>query len=174
MLKRETTLPNHKNFSAWQKNSIKKKIVNQEETMKTRLIAILSLVLIVLCGTAFSQLPTITLKVPLQLDDLHPNVEYVKVTCYAYDDASAAHPCATGFQDVVCPADGNIHQTVTVVMGQSSNDVDITKAKSYSATLQIFNKSYNACQPSLDSPNIECRPKEGTTFTPLVRGEVHF
>lgn len=141
--------------------------------MKTTRSLIVSIVLVLLCGAAFSQTPTITLNVPLQMNDLHPNVLHVRLICHAYDDASASHSCATGRVDVDCPASGDINQTVAVVMTQDQG-CDITRALSYSAIFQIVTQSLNGVLPSESSDHIECRPKEGTPFTPIVRGDVHF
>jgi hypothetical protein len=140
--------------------------------MKTLFISIITLALVLICGTAFSEAPTITLNVPLQFTDLHPDVALIGVQASAYDNAGASHPCATGKVDIQCPASGAINQTVSVVMTQIQG-LDITKALSYSATFTLYLKNGNMSTPS-PSGSVEFRPKEGTAFTPIVRGEVRF
>jgi hypothetical protein len=146
-----------------------------EESMKTLQISIVLCVVILFCGAAFAQQsapPTITLNVPLQFTDLHPNVASIHVICCAYDDVGAAHPCAEGTLDVPCPASGNMNQTAVVVMRQKQ-DLDITRALSYSATFNINTKDGRYMDPSR-TDEVEGRPKAGTPFTQLVRGDVHF
>jgi len=139
--------------------------------MKTLQISIVVCGLILIGGAAFAQ-PTITLNVPLQFTDLHQNVEVITVICNAYDDPANAHNCAIGRVDVPCPANGVINKTVSVVMTQKP-DCDITRASSYSAVFTILTKDGRAMNPS-ESAEVEGRPKEGTPFTNLVRGDIHF
>jgi hypothetical protein len=140
--------------------------------MKTLSNSIITLALVLLSGTAFSEAPTITLNVPLQFTDLHQDVALIGVQASAYDNAGASHPCATGKADIQCPANGNINQTVSVVLTEIQG-LDITKALSYSATFTIYLKNGNMSTPS-SSGSVEFRPKEGTLFVPLVRGDVRF
>ncbi len=143
--------------------------------MKTLHISILLSFLLLFCGAAFAQqstAPTITLNVPLQFTDLHPDVGLISVTGSAYDNAGASHPCATGKVDIQCPASGAVNQTVSVVMTQLQGS-DITKALSYSATFSIYLKNGNFSTPSTTG-SVEYRAKEGTPFTPIVRGPVQF
>jgi hypothetical protein len=136
----------------------------------TMVIATISFVSVV--HSQSSQPLTITLNVPLQLTDLHPDVDHIRVIGYAYDDASSSHPCATGTLDIPCPSNGDIRQTAAVELTQIQG-FDITRALSYSVTFNIFTKSGSMKNPS-ESASIEARPKEGTPFTPIVRGEVRF
>lgn len=142
--------------------------------MKKLQITIVLCVLILLGGAAIAQqstAPTITLNVPLQLTDLNQNVDHIKLICNAYDNAGASHVCATRDIDVPCPASGNINQTVAVEMLQYQG-CDITKAMNYSATFSIYTKDGHGLVPGDNA--IEARPKEGTTLTKIVRGDVHF
>jgi hypothetical protein len=142
--------------------------------MKKLQITIVLCVLILLGGAAIAQQstePTITLNVPLQLTDLNQNVDHIRLICNAYDNVGASHVCAAQDLDVPCPASGNMNQTVAVVMKQMK-DCDITKAMSYSATFTIYTKTGLALLPVAN--DIEARPKEGTTLTIIVRGDVHF
>jgi hypothetical protein len=142
--------------------------------MKTlRTILVLS-ACVILRGTLSAQSapPTITFNVPLQLHELHPDIKTIGVNAHAYDNPGANHACATGNAVLTCPPDGNVNQTVTVVAEQIEGQ-DITKATSYSVTLQLFSANGSQYDPkqSSDGP-IQGRAKEGTAFTDIVRGAV--
>lgn len=140
--------------------------------MKTIRFSIVTIFLLMLSGFVFAQAPTITLNVPVQLNDLHPDVALIHVVGNAYNDAGAHIACAEGEVNVQVPAGGDVNQTVSVVLTQKEG-MDITKAISYSAAFSIYLKNGNFGSPS-PTGSVEYRAKEGTPFTPIVRGPVQF
>jgi hypothetical protein len=141
--------------------------------MKTlRTILVLS-ACVIFCGTVSAQSapPTITFNVPLQLTDLHQDVESVYVVATVWDNPGRNHACATGHVDIPCPANGNINQTVTVVAEQVPGQ-DITKAMNYSVVFDIIANGQRKTPGQDASFPIEFRAKEGTPFTQIVRDDV--
>jgi hypothetical protein len=125
------------------------------KTMKCICLSIVPIFLVLLGGAAFAQqstAPTITLNVPLQFTDLHPDVALISVQGSAYDNAGASHPCATGKVEMQCPPSGAVNQTVSVVLTQLQG-LDITKATSYSATFSIYLKNGNFSPPRRPVPS---------------------
>jgi hypothetical protein len=145
----------------------------KEKTMKTTIAAIITFTLTLLCGTALAQAPTITFKIPVQLTSLHQDVSGVDVACTVC--RPGGHVVGTSNTSIRnIPADGNVNQTVTLVVTQSSGE-DITLATSYTAAFSLQVPGNTSAMPS-QSPNtpVNCRAKEGTVFVQSVSGEIHF
>jgi hypothetical protein len=127
--------------------------------------------LLLLGGSVFAQQsepPTITLNVPLQFSDLHPDVNVIRVTCNAYD--GSGKQIAYGRTDTSCPDSGDLNQTVTVVLTQDPH-CDITTAVRYIVVFSLGVKGTYYI-PSPTQENIQARVKEGTTFVPQVSGNI--
>jgi hypothetical protein len=139
--------------------------------MKTLQISIVLCVVILLCGAAFAQqpaAPTVTLNVPVHINNLHQGVLQVVISCIL-KDANNRQMAIENYVFPSIPADGNINQTVTVVFHES----DITQATSYSAQIMLEANGFNGV-PAVDAHNIEFKAKEGTTLTPLVSGALNW
>ncbi|MBN1894547.1 hypothetical protein JW906_08630 [bacterium] len=139
--------------------------------MKTIRIFTLLFVLIILSGTAFTQ--TITLNVPIQLNEIHPDVRTVFVNGFAYKDQNKKIRCADGRYEMSMPPDGNIHTTVSVVL-EPFEGYRITDAVMYTVSLQFVLIGGTNTGPSQDNMIFEARAKEGTTFINSVSGEIHW
>ena len=103
--------------------------------MKTMRIGSLFFILVLLCGAAYSQAPTITFNVPLQLNDLNQEVDGVGVTCLAYDGGGTM----VGFGQMILeniPENGDLNKTITVVATESQGK-DITTATRYSCSFKL-------------------------------------
>jgi len=145
--------------------------------MKTLHISIVLSFLLLLGGAAFAQqstAPTITFNVPLQFNDLHPDVQAIQVTCTVFEGVGSTRAVADGTQILEnLPASGDLNQTLTLVARQLSGK-DITLATTYAVAF-IFKVGGTWGTPSQagDAP-IALRAKEGTPFAQLNRGDVHF
>ena len=141
--------------------------------MKSLSCCILSLLL--LTGTAFSQdnnSPTITFRIPVQLQSLHQNVTEVSVQVVCNDQANAPVTITARSATLVPDANGNINQTVTII-ATALPGKDIANAKTYSAALGLkFTGVEGYGNPSTASTHIELQPKPGTTFVPQVYGNI--
>jgi hypothetical protein len=144
-----------------------------EESMKTLQISIVLCVVILLCGAAFAQqstAPTITFNVPLHLQNLHQEVTGVSVTCNVF--SAGNHIVGVNGIDIPVPANGNVNQTVTIVVTQKTGE-DITLANSYNVLLGLNSAGVHGEIPS-QSPDmyIRYRAKEGTQFVPQLSGPI--
>jgi hypothetical protein len=139
--------------------------------MKTlRTILVLS-ACVILCGTVSAQSapPTITFNVPVQLHDLHPDVESIRVIATVKEESNSNNYLGQVVSVITNPADGNINQTATLVVTQAPGK-DITKATYYTVAFLITaNGSAETPSQAPDAP-IQARAKEGTAFTQTVQG----
>ncbi len=143
--------------------------------MKPSTIPIALFALALWCGTAFGQEsgPTITLNVPLQLQSLHQDVLEVEVAANCYDQSGAPLALAAHSVPLRPDANGNINQTVTVVL-QAMAGKDITNAKTYAASLELKVKGstvFTTPRYGNDAP-IALRSKTGTPFVSQVSGNI--
>ncbi len=142
--------------------------------MKTLKISLTLSAVLLFGGIVFAQnTPTITFNVPLQLTDLHQDVESIKVQATVFDNAGANHACASGSVEIPCPSTGTVNQTVSVVATQVTGQ-DITKAMNYGVSFLLkANGTWATPQQSSAAP-VQVRAKDGTPFAQLNRGDVHF
>jgi hypothetical protein len=117
--------------------------------------------------------PTITLNVPVQLSNLHPDVQQVYIVGTLYErNLQGALGSAT--QVLHPPSDGNINQTVTLVISADPGK-DLAAAKFYGAAMSFHVGSNTSAIPSqsADTP-VGYKAKDGTPFTQNVTGPINW
>lgn len=144
-----------------------------EATMKTLLkIAFTSFFSILLYQPAFSQEsnePSITFIVPVQLTNIHQNIDMVRVICDVRDANGVK--VGTGNTTETELPNGNLQKDFRVEITQLSGK-DLTDARSYECSLHLHNGEMWA---EINDPGIgyiEFQAKENTTLVREVTGEI--
>jgi len=125
---------------------------------------------LLVAGLAFSQgsaAPTITFHVPVQCQSLHQNVTEALVAVNCMNEKNEKIGSQVRSAVMVPDANGNINQTATIVV-----NADPT-AKTYMVTLALkFPGVSDFGVPGESNSHIELVPKPGTTFEPMVQGNI--
>jgi hypothetical protein len=148
----------------------------KEEHMKTLLISVVLCMLILFGASVFAQdstAPTVTFKVPIHFTDLHQDIIMIRVACWLYLTSDISHgSLGSNNLEIPCPADGNINQTVTIVVSQLPG-TDITQATHYEVLFYLESKDLVWGVPNTRDL-IEYKAKPGTPLTASVNGEIHW
>jgi hypothetical protein len=142
--------------------------------MKTLQLPILLCAVLLLGGAVFAQQstpPTLTFNIPVQLNNLHQDVTGIHVACNVYRTGN--HIVGSASADIrSIPADGNVNQTLTLVVTQESGQ-DITLANSYAAAFTLIVPGNASAIPtqSPDTP-VNYRAKAGTPFVREISGPI--
>jgi hypothetical protein len=138
--------------------------------MKTPRISVVIFVLLLLGGAAFTQTPIIKLNVPVRLTTLNENVTAVRVYCFS-NRPNAGGTDSDGAVEIPCPADGNVNQTVTVQLKQTSIG-DITKDVEVVARIDLkVNGEWKRPSQSTVTP-IEWKAKPGTEYNDASKAPI--
>jgi hypothetical protein len=144
--------------------------------MKTLLISVVLCALILFGASVFAQdstAPTVTFNVPIHFTNLHQDIIKIRVACWVYPTSDKSHG-SLGFNnlEIPCPTDGNINQTVTVVVSQIPGK-DITQATYYEVLFDLEGKDLVWGVPNVRD-DIEYAAKPGTPLTASVNGEIRW